>query len=168
MHGAHSVHYMFQSVCVYSRACALLWKRSLFPCCVPGIEAAHDLQVNKPETRGATKHTHAHILPHMLNYGLMLSRRCPLFFSLLHRLALSRPPHYPTHTHYSTSHVSLNTAYQSFCFADFPFPCTDKTLHSQVLLFWLKLSSSSTVVAIWNLCETCAHFYTTIRQVGLR
>lgn len=120
-------------MCVYSRTCAWLWRRSLFPCCVPGIEAAHDLQVNKPETRGATKHTHAHQLPHMPSHGLMLSRRCPLFFSLLHCLALSpsqiSEPLLPgTHTH-STSHGSLNTAYQRFLLLRFPFSHAG-TLHS--------------------------------------
>lgn len=138
MHGARSVHYMFQSVCVYSRACALLWKRSLFPCCVPGIEAAHDLQVNKPETRGATKHTLAHILPHMLSYGLMLSRRCPLFFSLLHCLALARPPHYhPPHTH--THIIAPPMSHSTLLIKAFALLTSlshaQKTLHGQVLLF---------------------------------
>lgn len=119
-------------MCVYSRTCAWLWRRSLFPCCVPGIEAAHDLQVNKPETRGATKHTHAHQLPHMPSHGLMLSRRCPLFspsYTAWHSRplkSLNPPPN--THTH-STSHGSLNTAYQRFLLLHFPFSHAG-TLHS--------------------------------------
>lgn len=128
-------------MCVYSRTCAWLWRRSLFPCCVPGIEAAHDLQVNKPETRGATKHTHVHQLPHMPSHGLMLSRRFPLFFSLLHRLALSpsqiSTPHLPyppalspplTHTLTAPPTAHSTPLIKGFCFFNFPFlmqgPCT--------------------------------------------
>lgn len=57
---------------VDSRACSLRWKRSLFQCCVPGIEAAFDLQVNKPETREATKYTytHTHIHKNSLTHSL--------------------------------------------------------------------------------------------------
>ncbi len=134
--------YVSMYVCLFMSMC-LLWKRSLFPCCVPGIEAACDLRVNKPETRGARKHmrTYSHIFRAMA-------------WCFPDAPSLSLPPTSPgtlalhishTHTHNSTSPVSLNHAYQSFCFFNFPFPCIDKTLHSQVLLF-----VSSSLVVLFN------------------
>ena len=125
---------------VYSWACALLWKRSLFPRCVPGIEAARDLQVNKPETRGTTKHTRTCTYVELWGWCFP---DAPSLFSPSYIAWHSRPlrssclPHTHTHTHthtqpHYTSPISLNPAYQSFCFFSFPFPCTDKKQHSQV------------------------------------
>lgn len=100
-----------------------LWRRSLFPCCVPGIEAAaHDLQVNKPETRGATKHTHAQPTPTYaeLQLDAFQTASPPTSPPLqhpppLHRLALSpsqisgSTPSLTTHTH-TRAHTWTHTA----------------------------------------------------------
>lgn len=108
-------------------------------------EAARDLQVNKPETRGGAQHTHAHVLTHRQSNGLMLSRR-RLPLPPLHRLALSALPisHTLEHTLAQKPLPHLTpTLLSKFCFFDFSFPCIDKTLHTETLCFVFSLLTFS-------------------------
>lgn len=136
---------MYVCMYSYSRTCAFSGRAHYFHLVCQALtsspEAARDLQVNKPETRGAPQRTtYARVLTHMQSWGLILSRRAPALsppYIAWHSHPL-RSPHLPhtlnqsnTHSHNGTSPISLNPAYQTFRFFSFPYPCTDITLHSQ-------------------------------------
>lgn len=180
---------MYVCMYSYSRTCAFSgrahYSRLVCQALTSSPEAARDLQVNKPETRGAPQRTtYARALTHMKSWGLILSRRAPALsppYIAWHSHPL-RSPHLPhtlnqsnTHSHNGTSPISLNPAYQSFRFFSFPFPCTDITLHSQSPHF---VSSSITVLFnplydsqclhSENCCKARRHFCVPTAQVWLR
>ena len=141
---------------------ALLWKRSLFPCCVPGIEAARDLQVNKPETRGAAKHTH--VLAHMSSYGVDAFQTRPLFSlpptspGTLALCALHvSPTHTHTHTHTLThNHITPPPSHSTPLIRVFASSAslshaqTKKQLSQVHSHSWCRL-----ILLVWNSCKTC-------------
>lgn len=98
------------------------------------------LTSQRPEEQ---RNTHAHTLPHMRSYSLMLSRRCPLFSPSY--ISWHPPTH--THTHYNASHVSLSSAYQSFYF-NFPFP----TLRQQPVpsAFFALFLTLNCFMSVWR------------------
>ena len=116
---------MFLCVGVYSWAGAFYgrghYSHAVCQALTSSPEAAHDLQVNKPETGAATQRPHAHVLSHTPSDGLMLSRRAP-GLSPSYIAWHPRLPHSPRLPHTWTPKYTLAPppprppAYQSLCF----------------------------------------------------